>query len=93
MSFLKILSRRNRKRGQSADPGRPDDPRLLRPTRVTVVSFRGTVSPTQSLTIKVKVKKNKSKASLVEVRSGGRKGRELRDERAVKKGKPPKGKP
>ncbi len=94
MSFLKILSRLNRKKGQRADPGRPDDPKLLRPTSVTVVSFGGTVSPTQSLTIKVKVKKNRSEVSLIEVGPEGQRGLELKDELAVQKpGKPGGGRP
>ena len=90
MSFLKILSRKNIRKGKLADPGRPDDPKLLRPTTVTVVSFKGTVSPTQSLTLKVKVKKNRSEASLIEIGSEGQRGLELKDKLAVQK---PGGKP
>ena len=93
MSFLKILSRFNRRAGQAADPGRPDDPKLLRPTRVTVVSFRGTVSPTQSLTLNVKVRKNISNATLIEVGPQGQRGLELEDELAMQPDEPPKPEP
>ncbi len=94
MSFLKILSRLDRKKGQPADPGRPDDPKLLRPTRVTVVSFGGTVSPKQSLSLRVKVRRNRSNATLIEVGPEGQRGLELKDELAVQKpDKPPKGRP
>lgn len=83
MSFLKILSRRDVKEGKPADPGRPDDPKLNRPTKVTVVSF----SATAPFELKVKVKRGKSIATLLEVEPGKARGEALRDELAVQKGK------
>ncbi len=86
MSFVKVLSRVDVKAGQPADPGRPDDPKLLRPTKVTVVSFGGTVGNQGGLTLTVKVRKNLSSATLIEVGPDGMRGLELKDELAVQPG-------
>jgi len=91
MSFVKVLQRVDVKAGQRADPGRPDDPKLLRPTKVTVVSFGGTVGPEGSLTLTVKMRKNKSSATLIEVGPDGMRGLELKDALAVQKPGPPGG--
>lgn len=88
MSFLKILSRRDTK-GKPADPGKPDDPGVQRATRTTVVSF----SATAPFELKVKVKRGKSIATLLEVEPGKERGEALRDELAVQSDKPSKGKP